>query len=333
MGSHDLPLIGAGDWNDGMNRVGREGQGESVWLGWFLLMNLRDFARVADLRGEEERAARWRSRADSLKASLEEEAWDGEWYRRAFFDDGTPLGSAVNDECQIDSIPQSWAVISGAGDTQRARRAMESVEQRLVRRDDRLVLLFSPPFDRTPLDPGYIKGYLPGVRENGGQYTHGAVWSAVALAMLGEGDKAVDLFKMLSPIHHAGDRTNVDVYKVEPYAVVADVYSEPPHVGRGGWTWYTGAAGWLYRLGLESILGFHKRGSALHIDPCIPKEWMGFEITYRHGDTLYRITVENPKGVCRGVSRISLDGTPLPEGALVPLADDAREHRVQVVLG
>jgi cyclic beta-1,2-glucan synthetase len=181
---------------------------------------------------------------------------------------------------------------------------MESVEQRLVRRDDRLVLLFSPPFDRTPLDPGYIKGYLPGVRENGGQYTHGAVWSAVALAMLGEGDKAVDLFKMLSPIHHAGDRTNVDVYKVEPYAVVADVYSEPPHVGRGGWTWYTGAAGWLYRLGLESILGFHKRGS-----------------------------VENPKGVCRGVSRISLDGTPLPKGALVPLADDGREHRVQVVLG
>jgi len=333
VGSHGLPLIGAGDWNDGMNRVGHEGRGESVWLGWFLLMNLRDFARVADLRGEEERAARWRSRADSLKASLEEEAWDGEWYRRAFFDDGTPLGSAENDECQIDSIPQSWAVISGAGDTQRARRAMESVEQRLVRRDDRLVLLFSPPFDRTPLDPGYVKGYLPGVRENGGQYTHGAVWSAVALAMLGEGDKAVDLFKMLSPIHHAGDRTNVDVYKVEPYAVVADVYSEPPHVGRGGWTWYTGAAGWLYRLGLESILGFHKRGSALHIDPCIPKEWRGFEITYRHGDTLYRITVENPKGVCRGVSRISLDGTTLPEGALVPLVADARDHQVEVVLG
>jgi cyclic beta-1,2-glucan synthetase len=333
VGSHGLPLIGAGDWNDGMNRVGHEGRGESVWLGWFLLMNLRDFARVADLRGEEERAARWRSRAASLQASLEEEAWDGEWYRRAFFDDGTPLGSAENDECQIDSIPQSWAVISGACDKERARRAMESVEQRLVRRDDRLMLLLSPPFDQTPLDPGYVKGYLPGVRENGGQYTHAAIWSAVALAILGEGDKAVDLFKLLSPIHHANDRASVDVYKVEPYAVAADVYSEPPHVGRGGWTWYTGAAGWLYRLGLESILGFQKRGSALSINPCIPKGWESFEVAYRHGDTLYRITVENPKGVCRGVSRISLDAAPLPAGAPVPLADDAREHRVQVVLG
>ncbi len=333
VGSHGLPLIGTGDWNDGMNRVGHEGRGESVWLGWFLLMNLKDFASVAERRGEEERAARWRSRAASLKASLEEEAWDGEWYKRAFFDDGTPLGSAENDECRIDSIAQSWAVISGAGDTERARRAMGSVEQRLVRREDRLVLLLSPPFDKTTLDPGYVKGYLPGVRENGGQYTHAAIWSAVALAMLGEGDKAVDLFKLLSPIHHAGDRTNVDVYKVEPYAVVADVYSEPPHVGRGGWTWYTGAAGWLYRLGLESILGFQKRGSALRIDPCIPKDWKSFEITYLHGDTPYRITVENPNGVCRGVSGISLDGTPLANEAPVPLADDAREHDVQVVLG
>jgi cyclic beta-1,2-glucan synthetase len=207
------------------------------------------------------------------------------------------------------------------------------VEQRLVRRDDRLVLLLSPPFDQTTLDPGYVKGYLPGVRENGGQYTHAAIWSAVALAMLGEGDKAVDLFKLLSPIHHAGDRTSVDVYKVEPYAVVADVYSEPPHVGRGGWTWYTGASGWLYRLGLERILGFQKRGSALRIDPCVPKGWKNFEIAYRHGDALYRITVENPKGVCRGVSRISLDGSPLPARAPVPLADDAREHQVGVVLG
>jgi cyclic beta-1,2-glucan synthetase len=333
VGSHGLPLIGAGDWNDGMNRVGHEGRGESVWLGWFLLMNLRDFARVADRRDEDERAARWRSSAAFLQAALEEEAWDGEWYRRAFFDDGTPLGSAENEECQIDSIAQSWAVISGAGDSVRARRAMESVERRLVRRDERLVLLFSPPFDQTPLDPGYVKGYLPGVRENGGQYTHGAIWSAVAFAMLGEGDKAVDLFKLLSPIHHASDRTKVDVYKVEPYAVVADVYSEPPHVGRGGWTWYTGAAGWLYRLGLESILGFQKRGSALCLDPCIPKAWKSFEIAYRHGDTLYRIAVENPNGVCRGVSSLSLDGTPLADGALVPLVDDAREHRVQVVLG
>jgi cyclic beta-1,2-glucan synthetase len=333
VGRHGLPLMGAGDWNDGMNRVGHEGRGESVWLGWFLLANLKDFAAIADSRAEAERAARWRQSAASLEASLEREAWDGAWYRRAFFDDGTPLGSAENEECQIDSISQSWAVLSGAGSEERARQAMESVERRLVRRESGLLLLFSPPFDRTPLDPGYIKGYLPGIRENGGQYTHAAVWSVAAFAMLGEGDKATDLFNLLNPIHHASGRAELHRYKVEPYAIAADVYSEPPHEGRGGWTWYTGAAGWLYRAGLEWILGFQKRGSALCIDPCIPKEWKRFEIAYRHGDTLYRITVENPKGVCRGVSRVSLDGALLAGEALVPLANDAREHQVQVVLG
>jgi cyclic beta-1,2-glucan synthetase len=333
LGSHGLPLIGAGDWNDGMNRVGHEGRGESVWLGWFLLANLREFARIADFRGEKERAAAWRSTAASLEASLDTEAWDGEWYKRAFFDDGTPLGSAQNDECQIDSIPQSWAVISGAGDKQRAHQAMESVEKRLVRRDDRLMLLFSPPFDRTPLDPGYIKGYVPGIRENGGQYTHAAAWSVVAFAMLGEGDKAALLFNLLNPIHHASRRASMHRYKVEPYVVAADVYSEAPHVGRGGWTWYSGASGWLYRAGLEWILGFRKHGSHLRIDPCIPREWKRFEITYRHGGSLYRISVENPKGVCRGVSRLSLDETPLSGDALIPLSDDGSEHRVQVVLG
>jgi cyclic beta-1,2-glucan synthetase len=333
LGSHGLPLIGAGDWNDGMNRVGFEGQGESVWLGWFLLTNLREFARIAELRGEGERAAGWRTTAASLEASLDAEAWDGEWYKRAFFDDGTPLGSARSDECQIDSIAQSWAVISGASDEQRARQAMESVEERLVRRDERLMLLFSPPFDRTPLDPGYIKGYVPGIRENGGQYTHAAAWAVVAFSMLGEGGKAVEFFNLLSPIHHASSRANLHRYKGEPYAVAADVYSERPHVGRGGWTWYTGAAGWLYRAGLESILGFRKQGSALCMDPCIPRDWKRFEITYRHGGTVYRITVENPKGVCRGVSRVSLDGAQLPGEALVPLSDDGSEHRVDVVLG
>jgi cyclic beta-1,2-glucan synthetase len=333
VGSHGLPLIGAGDWNDGMNRVGHDGRGESVWLGWFLLMNLKDFAGVAESRGDDERAQRWRNAAASLQSRLEAEAWDGEWYTRAFFDDGTPLGSAANDECRIDCIAQSWAVISGAGDPQRARRAMESVEHHLVRRDDRLLLLFTPPFDTTPLDPGYIKGYLPGVRENGGQYTHGAVWSAVAIAMLGDGDTALEMFNLLSPINHAGDRAAVEVYKVEPYAVAADVYSEPPNVGRGGWTWYTGAAGWLYRLGLEWILGFQKQGSALRIDPCIPKGWKHYEIAYRHGGALYRIAVENPDGVCRGVSSISLDGARLAADAPIPLADDGRDHDVQVVLG
>ncbi|HEU4401649.1 MAG TPA: hypothetical protein VFT43_06040, partial [Candidatus Polarisedimenticolia bacterium] len=333
VGSHGLPLIGAGDWNDGMNRVGCQGRGESVWLGWFLLVNLREFARIADLRADGERAARWRMKAASLQGSLEREAWDGEWYRRAFFDDGTPLGSAENDECRIDSISQSWAVLSGAGDRGRARQAMESVERQLVRRENRLLLLLSPPFDRTPLDPGYIKGYPPGIRENGGQYTHAAIWSVMAFAELGEGDKAVDLFNLLNPIHHSNSRADVDKYKVEPYAVAADIYSESPHEGRGGWTWYTGAAGWLHRAGLEWILGFRKQGSALRIDPCIPREWKGFEIAYRHGGTLYRITVLNPNGLCRGVSRVSLDGALLPGKALVPLSDDGREHQVQVVLG
>ena len=333
MGSHDLPLIGGGDWNDGMNRVGHEGRGESVWLGWFLLANLREFAPIADRRAEGERAARWRMRAASLQASLEREAWDGEWYRRAFFDDGTPLGSAANDECRIDSIAQSWALLSGAGDRARARQAMGSVEHHLVRREAGLLLLLSPPFDRTSLDPGYIKGYPPGIRENGGQYTHAAVWSVIAFAEMGEGDKAADLFNLLNPIRRAHSQADVDTYKLEPYAVAADIYSEPPHAGRGGWTWYTGAAGWLHRAGLEWMLGFRKRGSALRIDPCIPRRWKGFEIAYRHGRTLYRITVQNPNGVCRGVSRVSLDGTPLPGEGLVPLSDDGREHQVEVVLG
>jgi cyclic beta-1,2-glucan synthetase len=333
VGSHGLPLIRAGDWNDGMNRVGHEGRGESVWLGWFLLVSLREFAPIADRRGESDRAASWRSRIASLAASLDAEAWDGEWYRRAFFDDGTPLGSAENEECQIDSIPQSWAVLSGAADEERARQAMDSVEQRLVRPDDRLALLFSPPFDETRRDPGYIKGYLPGVRENGGQYTHAAVWSVVAFAMLGEGDKAVELFNLLSPIHHASRRADLHRYKSEPYAVAADVYSRPPHVGRGGWTWYTGAAGWLYRAGLEWILGFQKQGCALRVDPCIPRDWKRYEITYRYGGALYRITVENPNGVCRGVSQMTLDGAALSSEARVPLRDDGSEHRVEVRLG
>ncbi|HEV8374671.1 MAG TPA: hypothetical protein VGR38_00385, partial [Candidatus Polarisedimenticolia bacterium] len=277
-GNHGLPLIGAGDWNDGMNHVGQAGRGESVWLGWFLLVNLQEFARIADLRSEADRATRWRSQAASLEGSLEREAWDGEWYRRAFFDDGTPLGSAANDECRIDSISQSWAALSGIGDRARARQAMESVERHLLRRDDRLLLLLSPPFDRTPLDPGYIKGYPPGIRENGGQYTHAAIWSVLAFAELGEGDKAFDLFNLLSPIYRAVRRTDVSRYKVEPYVVAADIYSEPPHVGRGGWTWYTGAAGWLHRSGLEWILGFRKQGPALRMDPCIPAAWKGFEI-------------------------------------------------------
>ncbi len=333
VGSHGLPLMGGGDWNDGMNRVGIEGHGESVWLGWFLHANLTEFAEIADRRQDGKRAATWRTTAASVITSLEREAWDGEWYRRAFFDDGTPLGSAESDECRIDSIAQSWAVLSGAGADGRARQAMESVVRLLVREDERLMLLFSPPFDSSDRDPGYIKGYVPGIRENGGQYTHAAVWSVMAFARLGDGERAFDLFNLLNPIHHASQRASVSNYKVEPYVVAADIYSAEGHMGRGGWTWYTGAAAWLYRAGLESILGFSKQGSALAIDPCIPRDWKRFEIDYRHGGTFYRIEVENPNAVCRGVSKVSLDGTVLAAGQLVPLSDDGLDHQVLVVLG
>ena len=332
-GPHGLPLFGGGDWNDGMNRVGAEGKGESVWLGWFLHATLLAFAPLAEARGDGPHAARWRAHAARLAAALDRDAWDGAWYRRGWFDDGTPLGSAASEECRIDAIAQSWAVLSGAGDPMRARRAMASVAERLVRPDDGLVLLFTPPFDASPLEPGYIRGYPPGVRENGGQYTHAAAWTVLAFAALGDGDEAAALFRMLSPIHHAGTRADVQRYKVEPYAVAADVYSVAPHVGRGGWTWYTGAAGWLYRAGLEGILGFRVRGATLALDPCIPRAWPGFEIAYRHRSARYEIRVENPAGVSRGVARLELDGVALPPGDGVPLRDDGATHRVRVVLG
>jgi len=334
VGAHGLPLMGTGDWNDGMNRVGEEGRGESVWLGWFLCATLAAFAPVAEARGEVERAATWRKHANDVRESLEREAWDGGWYRRGYFDDGTPLGSAASDECRIDSIAQSWGVISAAADPARAARAMAAVDEHLVRRDDGLVLLFTPPFDRSALDPGYIKGYPPGIRENGGQYTHAATWTVIAFALLGDGDRAGELFALLNPIHHADSRAASHRYKVEPYVAPADVYSQPPHVGRGGWTWYTGSAGWMYRAGLESILGFRLQGATLHIDPCVPKAWRGFAIDFRYRSARYEIAVENPHGVARGVSRVELDGASLePHRARVDLADDGATHRVRVILG
>jgi cyclic beta-1,2-glucan synthetase len=269
----------------------------------------------------------------ALKESLEREAWDGDWYRRAFFDDGTPLGSAVNDACRMDSIAQSWSVISAAADPARGARAMAAVDEYLVRRVDGLVLLFTPPFDDTPLEPGYIKGYLPGVRENGGQYTHAAIWSAIAFAALGDGDKAVELFAMLNPINHASTEAGVQRYKVEPYVVAADVYAEPPHVGRGGWTWYTGSAGWMYRAGVESILGFRLRGARLVVDPCIPRAWHGFEMVFRYRSARYDIVVENTQGVSRGVSSVEVDGVSLDGELGIMLADDRKTHRVRIVLG
>ncbi|MEX0863914.1 MAG: glucoamylase family protein [Acidimicrobiia bacterium] len=333
LGSRGLPLIGTGDWNDGFNRVGRHGRGESVWLGWFLEANLTRFADIADGMNEAAMAARWREGALRLRQSLEAEAWDGDWYRRAFFDDGTPLGSSVSPECRIDSIAQSWSVIHGGARRGRAQRAMESVEEYLVHRGDGLVLLFTPPFDDWDVDPGYIKGYLPGVRENGGQYTHAAIWCVIAFATLGDGDRAGELFGLLNPINHASTRAGIHRYRVEPYVAAADVYSEAPHVGRGGWTWYTGSAGWMYRAGVEWILGFRLRGAQLLIDPCIPRAWRGFEIAFRYHSSLYEIQVSNPNGATRGVAGLTMDGTTLDPGSELKLVDDGSTHQVRVTLG
>jgi cyclic beta-1,2-glucan synthetase len=333
-GAHGLPFIGTGDWNDGMNRVGEQGSGESIWLGWFLHAALAGFEPFAETRHEPARAANWRKHMASLGTALETDGWDGEWYRRAFFDDDTALGSASNSECRIDSIAQSWSVISQAGEPGRAKRAMAAVDKYLVRREENIVLLFDPPFDKTSHDPGYIKAYPPGVRENGGQYTHGAVWSVIAFAMLGDGDKASELFSMLNPINHTRTPDAIRRYKVEPYVACADVYSQPPHAGRGGWTWYTGSAGWMYRAGLEWILGFRLYGAKLTLNPCIPKAWPGYSLAFRYKSARYDIRVENPDGVCRGVVIAELDGVALPENkALVPLADDGATHRLRVVLG
>jgi cyclic beta-1,2-glucan synthetase len=264
--------------------------------------------------------------------AVETHGWDGDWYLRAFYDDGAPLGSSQNSECRIDSIAQSWAVFSGAGDPARARRAMASVKEKLVRHEDRLILLFTPPFDKTPRDPGYIRGYPPGVRENGGQYTHAAIWAAWAFAEMGDGNTAGELFSLLNPVHQAADPESVQRYMVEPYVVAADIYSAPPHVGRGGWTWYTGSSGWLYRLGLEAILGVRTSGDGLRLDPCIPSDWPGFQVDFRSGDSVYRIEVRNPAGVCRGIRSITLDGETLPAN-VVPIVPDGEEHEVIVEMG
>jgi cellobiose phosphorylase len=332
VGPHGLPLMGTGDWNDGMNMVGALGKGESVWNGWFILTVLKSFAELADRRGDAARAAWCRDRAERLRAALEAHAWDGRWYRRAYFDDGTPLGSATNDECQIDALPQAWAVISGAGDPGRSRQAMAAVDERLVDPVSRLIRLFTPPFDRGTLEPGYIKGYVPGIRENGGQYTHGVTWVVLAAALQGRGDRAVELWNLLNPITHARTPDEVELYKVEPYAVCADVYGAPPHSGRGGWTWYTGAAGWLYRVAVEAILGLRIRGDTMQFDPCVPTGWPGYEVTYRFGSAVYAIRVDNSAGTGRGVRSVTLDGQPAASGA-VGLRDDGRAHEIVVVLG
>ncbi len=280
------------------------------------------------------RAARWLAHAAALRESLERNAWDGAWYRRGYFDDGSPLGSADSDECRIDSIAQSWAVISGAADPIRAAQAMTVVDEQLIRRADGVALLFAPPFDRGSHDPGYIKGYPPGLRENGGQYTHAATWSVIAFTRLGQGDKAAELFSLLNPINHTNTRTGLRRYKAEPYAIAADVYSVAPHVGRAGWTWYTGAAGWLYRAGLEGILGFHLQGDQLLLTPCVPKAWPRFEISFRYRSARYDIVVLNPGAVSCGVACAAVDGESLlPGESRISLRDDGITHHVQLTLG
>jgi cyclic beta-1,2-glucan synthetase len=327
-----------------MNRVGIEGHGESIWLAWFLYHTLTRFAALSDQVGQRAHAELYRKRAAELKKAVELHGWDGGWYLRAFYDDGSPLGSHKNRECQIDAIAQSWAVISGAADPRRAAQAMAAVYERLIRVEDRLLLLFAPPFDRTPRDPGYIKGYLPGIRENGGQYTHAALWTIWAFAEMGQGDRAAFLFQLINPICRADSREKAAHYRVEPYVITADVYGVAPHTGRGGWSWYTGSSGWMYRLGIEAILGLRRQGDSLLVEPCVPRHWPGYTLRYRFGRTIYDIRVVN--GAREGaasqpgnatapsprVVRMTLDGQPLPDGG-APLQDDGHSHQLEVLLG
>jgi cyclic beta-1,2-glucan synthetase len=326
-GEHSLPLIGSGDWNDGMNLVGRDGKGESIWLGFFLYEVLVRFSDIARLHNDPSFLVRCQEEADHLRGNIEEHGWDGEWYRRAYFDDGSPLGSAGNPECRIDSIAQSWSVLSHAGDAERSRRAMAAVEKLLVRRDHNLIQLLDPPFDKSDLNPGYIKGYVPGVRENGGQYTHAAIWTAMAFAALGDSGRAWDMLAMINPINHARSPEEVEIYKGEPYVVAADVYAAPPHIGRGGWTWYTGSAGWMYRLIVESLLGLRLETDKLSVEPCLPAEWDAFKVHYRYRETIYHITVRQTRD--NSGARVFIDGIEQSDMS-ISLVDDRLTHVVEV---
>jgi len=328
-GEHGLPLMGSGDWNDGMNMVGKGGKGESVWLAFFLYAVLMRFIDIARMRGDSPFAERCEMEAGRLSRNIEEYGWDGGWYLRAFFDDGTPLGSAGNPECRIDSIAQSWSVLSGAGSAARSRTAMDALDKHLVRREHALIQLLDPPFDKSDLNPGYIKGYVPGVRENGGQYTHGAIWAAMAFAAIGDSRRAWELLSMINPVNHGRSEKEIGTYKVEPYVVAADVYAVEPHTGRGGWTWYTGAAGWMYQLIVESLLGLRLEGDKLRVEPCLPADWEGFTVHYRYRETVYHIkVVQGHAGEEKG--SVTVDGTVQQEQS-IPLADDHREHFVWIV--
>jgi cyclic beta-1,2-glucan synthetase len=335
VGRHGLPLMGTGDWNDGMNRVGRLGQGESVWLGFFLFAILRKFLPICRDRQDHARISRYQQSLTSLGIALNQGGWDGGWYRRAYYDDGTPLGSSQSDECRIDAIAQAWSVLSGAALSGRAVLALDAMERFLVDDSARLIRLLTPPFDRTPHDPGYIKGYLPGVRENGGQYTHAALWAVRALAEAGRSDRAAALLELLNPVCHGDAGPGVNVYQAEPYVVAADVYGVEPHLGRAGWTWYTGSAGWMFRVALESILGMSLReGKTLVLCPCIPAQWPGFSLEYRvpGSGARYRIVVRRTSGA----TSAQADGLVIrvEQGAiLVELGSDGADHRVEIELG
>ncbi len=328
MGEHGLPLMGSGDWNDGMNLVGEHGKGESVWLGFFLYEVLTRFAEVARGHGDSPFAEHCQREAAQVRQNIERNGWDGAWYRRAYFDDGSPLGSADNPECQIDSIAQSWSVLSGAGDAERSRMAMEAVDQRLVHRDHALIQLLDPPFDKSNMNPGYIKGYVPGVRENGGQYTHAAIWAAMAFAALGDSRRAWELLAMINPVNHAAAPAEVANYGVEPYVVAADVYALAPHIGRGGWTWYTGSAGWMYRLIVESLLGLRLEVDKLRFAPCLPADLKEFKVHYRYRETVYHIAVLQTEAANAGMT-VTVDGMERDDQA-IPLVDDRQEHRAEV---
>jgi cellobiose phosphorylase len=328
-GEHGLPLMGCGDWNDGMNLVGIKGRGESVWLAFFLYDVLSQFAELARTRNDQDFAERCVTQAQQLKINIERHAWDGNWYRRAWFDDGKMLGSESSPECQIDSLPQSWSVISSAGDVHRSGQAMNAVDQHLVHRDTGLIQLFDPPFDRSALDPGYIKGYIPGVRENGGQYTHGGIWAAMAFALMGDHERAWELVTLLNPVNHSSTPEQIATYKVEPYVIAADVYAVAPHTGRGGWTWYTGSAGWMYRLLIETMLGVNREGDQLRLTPRMPHSWPSYKIHYRYRQTVYHITISQLDARIGDASQLVLDGKKLAANT-IPLVDDHQEHFVEM---
>jgi cellobiose phosphorylase len=332
-GAHGLPLIGGGDWNDGMNEIGRLGKGESVWMGWFLATVLKNFIPIVEARGDTVRVERYKKAIDHLVKSLQENSWDGAWYRRAYFDDGSAVGSADSEECQIDSLPQSWSIISGLGDPERSKVAMNNVYERLVSKEHKIIKLFTPPFNTGPQEPGYIKGYLPGVRENGGQYTHASAWVIIATALMGDGKSAVDLFSLINPILHTATAEGTAKYRCEPYVLCGDVYSAAPHEGRAGWSWYTGSAGWMYQAGVEHIMGLKIKGDHFTVKPCIPKDWKECSMQVKWKNAHFDIQIVNNSGKGKDVTSMSIDGKDLPD--LKVMSSDAvsgKVHKVKVTL-